>query len=116
VSFLSPPRNRGASRFIGTHGLRELWDATTPNPLRKRRGLDILETGDRGWRPGGLTPGYCLKPFQGFEDGLGKGRGSLELMTSCEVIEGVDGGWDVSSQEVLGCDGGHGDETSPPPR
>jgi hypothetical protein len=23
---------------------------------------------------GATTPGYCLKPFQGFEDGLGKGR------------------------------------------
>jgi len=54
---------------------RKLWDATTPNPLRKRRGLDVLGTGDRGWRPDGLTPGYCLKPFQGFEDGLGKRRG-----------------------------------------
>ena len=28
----------------------------------------------------------------------------------------LDGGWDVSSQKVLGCEGGHGDETSPPPR
>ena len=64
-----------------------------------------MGTGDRGWRPGGLTPGYCLKPFQGFEDGLGKGRGSPELMTSCEVIEGLDWGWDVSSQEVLAARG-----------
>ncbi len=91
-------RRRGIAE---THGLRRLWDATTPNPLRKRRGLDVLGTGDRGWRPDGLTPGYCLKPFQGFEDGLGKGRGSPELMTSCEVFEGLDGGWDISSQRVL---------------
>jgi len=93
--------------------LRSLGDATTPNPLRKRRGLDVLGTGDRGWRPDGLTPGYCLKPFQGFEDGLGKGMGSAELMTSSEVIEGLDGGWDVSSQVARGC---YGDETSPSPR
>jgi len=99
------------SRSIGTDGLRKLWDATTPNPLRKRRGLDVMGTGDRGWRPGGLTPGYCLKPFQGFEDGLGMGRGSAELMTSSEVIEGLDGGWDVSSQKVLGCEGAGGLET-----
>jgi hypothetical protein len=78
-----------------------------------------LGTGDRGWRPDGLTPGYCLKPFQGFEDGLGKGRGSAELMTGVakawevwrrdvstpEVIVGRDWGWDVSSQEVLGREG-----------
>ena len=64
-----------------------------------------MGTGDRGWRPGGLTPGYCLKPFQGFEAGLGKGRGSAGLMTSCEVIEGLDWGWDVSSQEVLAARG-----------
>jgi len=105
--------------------LRKLWDATTPNPLRKRRGLDVLGTGDRGWRPDGLTPGYCLKPFQGFEDGLGKGRGSAELMTSSEVIEGLDGGWDVSSQKDRGWDVSSqgvlvskawecGDGTSPP--
>jgi|GEM_PF-1791524 len=119
------------SRSIGTDGLRSLGDAATPNPLRKRRGLDVLGTGDRGWRPDGLTPGYCLKPFQGFEDGLGKGRESAELMTgvarvwevwrrdvaSPDVIEGLDGGWDVSSQGVLvsktwEC----GDETSPPPK
>ena len=119
------------SRSIGTDGLRSLGDAATPNPLRKRRGLDVLGTGDRGWRPDGLTPGYCLKPFQGFEDGLGKGRESAELMTgvastwevwrrdvsSPEVIEDLDGGWDVSSQGVLvsktwEC----GDETSPPPK
>jgi len=107
------------SRSIGTDGLRSLGDATTPNPLRKRRGLDVLGTGDRGWRPGGLTPGYCLKPFQGFEDGLGKDRGSPELMTDVararevwrrdvsnpEVMEGRDRGWDVSSQKVLGCEG-----------
>jgi hypothetical protein len=35
-------------------------------------------------------------------------------VSSPEVIEGLDGGWDVSSQKVLGCEGGHGDETSPP--
>ena len=76
-----------------------------------------MGTGDRGWRPDGLTPGYCLKPFQGFDDGLGKRRGSPELMTSSEVMEGLDWGWDVSSQKVLGCEGvGSGDETSPPPK
>ena len=75
VRFVSPPWSRRASRWIGTDGWRRLRDATTPNPLRKRRGLGVLGTGDRGWRPGGLTPGYCLKPFQGFEDGLGKRRG-----------------------------------------
>ncbi len=31
-----------------------------------------------------------------------------------EVSESLDGGWDVSSQEVLGCEGGDGDGTSPP--
>ena len=98
VRFVSSPWNRGASRCIGTDGWRRLWDATTPNPLRQRRGLEFLGTGDRGWRPDGLTPGYCLKPFQGFEGGLGKGRGSLELMT------GVVGAWEC------------GDETSPPPK
>jgi hypothetical protein len=128
VSFLSSPRNRGPSRCIGTDGLQQLCDAATPNPLRTRRGLDVLGTGDRGWRPYGLTPGYCLKPFQGFEGGLGKGRGSPELMTSSEVMEGLDEGWDVSSQmdrgwdvssqkdrgwdvssqKVLGCEGGEG--------
>ena len=74
-----------------------------------------MGTGDRGWRPGGLTPGYCLKPFQGFEDGLGKGRGSAGLMTGVarvwdvwrrdvfnpEVIDAAGRGWDVSSQRVL---------------
>ena len=78
-----------------------------------------MGTGDRGWRPGGLTPGYCLKPFQGFEDGLGKVRGSAELMTGVgrarevwrrdvsipEALEGLGigagTGWDVSSQRVL---------------
>ena len=64
-----------------------------------------MGAGNRGWRPGGLTPGYCLKPFQGFEDGLGKGGGNAELMTSPEVMEGRDRGWDVSSQKVLGCEG-----------
>jgi len=98
MSFLSPPWYRGASRCIGTHGWRRLRGATTPSPLRKRRGLDVLGTGDRGWRPGGLTPGYCLKPFQGFEDGLGKGRGSPELMT------GIASTWEA------------GDETSPTPK
>ena len=63
-----------------------------------------MGTGDRGWRPYGLTPGYCLKPFQGFEGGLGKGRGSPELMTSSEVMEGLDEGWDVSSQMDRGWD------------
>jgi len=151
VSFLATPWYRGTSRFIGTHGLRRLWDATTPNPLRKRRGLDVLGAGDRGWRPNGLTPGYCLKPFQGFEDGLAKGRGSPELMASCEVLEaldgglgrlvpekvlgcegvggwrrdvstpeviqGRDGGWDVSSQKKFWvASGGHCDGTSPPPK
>ena len=45
------------------------------------------------------------------------GRGNPELMTGIawevwrrdvanpEVIEGLDGGWDVSSQEALGCEG-----------
>jgi len=74
--------------------LRKLWGAATPNPLRKRRGLDVLGTGDRGWRPGGLTPGYCLKPFQGFEDGLGKDRGSPGLMT------GVARAWEVWRRDV----------------
>ena len=69
MGLVSSPRNHGGSRCIGTSGLRRLQGATTPNPLRKRRGLDVLGTGDRGWRPYGLTPGYCLKPFQGFEDG-----------------------------------------------
>jgi len=78
-----------------------------------------LGTGDRGWRPDGLTPGYCLKPFQGFEDGLGKGAGGPELMTDVasswevwrrdvsnpEVIDAAGRGWDVSSQEVLGREG-----------
>ena len=73
-----------------------------------------MGTGDRGWRPDGLTPGYCLKPFQGFDDGLGKGRGSAELMTGVvgawevwrrdvsnpEVIDAAGRGWDVSSQGV----------------
>jgi len=52
MSSLSPPRYRGASRFIGTDGLRRLWDATTPNPLRKRRGLEFWGRGTGG---GGLT-------------------------------------------------------------
>jgi len=131
VRFVSSPWNRGASRCIGTDGWRRLWDATTPNPLRKRRGLDVLGTGDRGWRPGGLTPGYCLKPFQGFEDGLGKGRGSAGLMTGVarvwdvwrrdvfnpEVIDAAGRGWDVSSQRVLVSKAWEcGDETSPPPK
>jgi len=89
MSFLSTPRYRGASRCIGTDGWRRLWDATTPNPLRKRRGLEFLGTGDRGWRPGGLTPGYCLKPFQGFEDGLGNGQGK------CRTDDGRCGGMGV---------------------
>ena len=77
-----------------------------PQPPPQAEGAGILGTGDRGWRPGGLTSGYCLKPFQGFDDGLGKRRGSPELMTSSEVMEGLDRGWDVSSQKVLGCEGG----------
>jgi len=99
--------------------LLKLRGAATPNPLRKRRGLGVLGTGDRGWRPDGLTPGYCLKPFQGFEDGLGKGAGGPELMTGVvgawevwrrdvsnpEVIDAAGRGWDVSSQKVLGCEG-----------
>jgi len=131
MSFLSSPWYRGASRCIGTDALPSLGDATTPNPLRKRRGLGVLGTGDRGWRPDGLTPGYCLKPFQGFEDGLGKDRGSAELMTgvarawevgrrdvsSPEAIEDLDGGWDVSSQKVwLTRAWEAGDGTSPAPR
>jgi len=52
MSSLSPPRYRGASRCIGTDGLRRLWDATTPNPLRKRRGLEFWGRGTGG---GGLT-------------------------------------------------------------
>jgi len=116
TSFLSSPWSRRASRCIGTDGWRRLWDATTPNPLRQRRGLEFFGTGDRGWRPGGLTPGYCLKPFQGFGDGLGKDTGSPDLMTGVararevwrrdvsnpEVIDAAGRGWDVSSQKVLG--------------
>ncbi len=131
MRFVSSPWNRGASRCIGTDGWRRLWDATTPNPLRQRRGLEFLGTGDRGWRPGGLTPGYCLKPFQGFEDGLGKGRGSAGLMTGVarvwdvwrrdvfnpEVIDAAGRGWDVSSQRVLVSRAWEaGDGTSPPPK
>jgi len=59
------------------------------------------------------------------------GRGSLELMTGVgrarevwrrdvsnpEVIVGLDGGWDVSSQRVLVSKAWEcGDETSPAPR
>jgi len=44
-----------------------------PQPPPQAEGAGILGAADRGWRPDGLTPGYCLKPFQGFEDGLGKG-------------------------------------------
>ncbi len=115
VSFLSPPWNRGTSRFIGTDGLQQLRDAATPNPLRKRRGLEFWGRGTRGWRPGGLTPGDCLKPFQGVEVGVGKGRGRPELMTGVassgevwrrdvsnpEVIDAAGRGWDVSSQKEL---------------
>jgi|GEM_PF-3484173 len=36
----------------GTDGLRKLWDATTPNPLRRRRGLEFWGRGTGG---GGLT-------------------------------------------------------------
>ena len=79
-------------RFAESRGCRH------PQPPPQAEGVGILVTGDRGWRPDGLTPGYCLKPFQGFEGGLGKGRGSLELMT------GVVGAWEC------------GDETSPPPK
>jgi len=74
-----------------------------------------LGTGDRGWRPGGLTPGYCLKPFQGFEDGLGNGQGKSRTddgrcegvgvwrrdVSRPEVIDAAGRGWDVSSQRVL---------------
>ena len=90
LPFPSSPWNRGASRCIGTDGLRKLRDAATPHPLRKRRGLDVLGTGDRGWRPGGLTPGYCLKPFQGFEDRLGNGhRGKSRTDDGrCELVGG----------------------------
>ena len=63
--------------------------------------------------------------------GWGMGRGSLELMTGVgrarevwrrdvstpEVIEGRDGGWDVSSQRVLVSKAWEcGDETSPTPK
>ena len=93
MSFLSSPWSRRASRFIGTDGLQQLRDATTPNPLRKRRGLDVLGTGDRGWRPDGLTPGYCLKPFQGFEDGLGNGQGKCRIDGGrCGGVGGVETG------------------------
>ena len=74
-----------------------------------------MGTGDRGWRPGGLTPGYCLKPFQGFEDGLGNGQGKCRIddgrcggvggwrrdVSNPEVIDAAGRGWDVSSQGVL---------------
>jgi len=95
VRFVSSPWNRGDSRLAEALGCHH------PQPPPQAEGVGILVTGDRGWRPDGLTPGYCLKPFQGFGDGLGKARGSAELMTSCEVFEGLDGGWDISSQRVL---------------
>ena len=56
VRFVSSPWYRGASRFIGTHGLRELWDATTPNPLRKRRGLEFWGRGTGGGGLAALPP------------------------------------------------------------
>ena len=56
TSFLSSPWSRRASRFIGTDGLRRLWDATTPNPLRKRRGLDVLGRGTGGGGLAALPP------------------------------------------------------------
>ncbi len=52
MSFLSSPWSRRASRWIGTDGWRRLWDATTPNPLRQRRGLEFWGRGTGG---GGLT-------------------------------------------------------------
>jgi len=56
MGFLSPPRNRGASRFIGSDGLRRLRDAATPNPLRKRRGLEFWGRGTGGGGLAALPP------------------------------------------------------------
>ena len=54
----------------------------------------------------------CRRTREGI---LARAMGAVERdVSSPEVIEGVDGGWDVSSQKVLGCEGGHGDGTSPP--
>jgi len=91
---------------------RSLGDAATPNPLRQRRGLDVLGTGDRGWRPGGLTPGYCLKPFQGFEDGLGKGHRRRSRIDD-ELRSHCGSGWGLGRlvPEGVGFEGVGGVET-----
>jgi len=45
-----------------------------PQPPPRAAGAGVRGAGDPGWRPEGLTPGYCLKPFQGFEDRWWKGH------------------------------------------
>ncbi len=44
------------SRSIGTDGLRSLGDAATPNPLRKRRGLEFWGQGTGGGGLAALPP------------------------------------------------------------
>jgi len=59
----------GTSRPRKSFGLRGEATATRrhhPQPPPQAEGAGILGTGDRGWRPDGLTPGYCLKPLSGF--------------------------------------------------
>ncbi len=45
-----------------------------PNPLRKRRGLELWGAFDAGWRPEGLTRATVWNPVRNSEDGLGRGQ------------------------------------------
>ena len=56
MSFLATPWYRGASRWIGTDGLLKLRGAATPNPLRRRRGLEFWGRGTGGGGLAALPP------------------------------------------------------------